>query len=75
MLQQCHRDRVSIVSYISQNVDRILYVFWLVFYLKYAYPYDAQSSFTLNIYPHALAAAPWREKAGHPICFSFKVST
>ena len=68
MPQQCHRDRILIISYTSQVVDRILCVFWLVFHLKYAYPYDAKSfPVTLNNYPHALAAAPWREKAGSPI--------
>jgi len=68
MPQQCHRDRILNISYIHQVVDRILCVFWLVFYLKYAYPYDAKRfSFTRNDYPHALAAAPWRGKAGPPI--------
>jgi len=76
MPQQCCRDRILNICHISQIVDRILCVFWLVFHLKYAYPYDAKSfSVTLNNYPHALAAAPWRGKAGFPTWFFLKSFT
>ena len=67
MPQQCLRDRTLYISHISQILDRILCVSWLVFPLRNAYPYGAKSfSVILNNYPHVLAAAPWREKAGFP---------
>ena len=67
MPQQGLRDRILNISHISQILDRILCVSWLVFPFENAYPYGAKSfSVILNNYPHALAAAPWREKAGSP---------